>query len=146
MLLLPTSDLAKLLLRNPSSKTLQSSHDLREILAVHDIALRLADESLDLNQAVGVEVITQTVLHLCHHLGEELLLLHFLDVEDLIDKSNLQHLLGCDALAHDQRFIGFTDSKTLDEATAGSSFGDESEGGEGRQEEGVGSRVDEVAE
>lgn len=146
MFLLPACDLAELLLGDPSSESLQSSHDLREVLAIHDITLGLADESLDLNQAVGIEVITQTVLHLCHHLGEELLLLIFLGVEDLIDKSNVQHLLGCDALAHDQRFIGFADSKALDEATAGSSFGNESEGGEGRQEEGVGSRVDKVAE
>jgi len=89
-------------------------------------------------------MITKPVVDLLQHQLQELLLLRRLRVEDLVDETTLDQLLGCDALAHDQRLVGFRDAHPLHEASTRSSLGYESEAGEGGKDEGVGSGVDEV--
>lgn len=91
-------------------------------------------------------MVPKAVIHLLQHLDHEAPLLILAGIKYLIDEPDLQHLLRRNALAHDQRFVGLADAKPLYEATAGSAFGDETEGREGCEEEGVRSCVYEVAE
>lgn len=146
MLLLPGSNLAKLLLRNPSPKALQADKDLRHILLIEDLALGLPDQRLDLHQALGVEVVAETLLHLLHNLGKKTLIFVSPSIKNLVDESNLDEFFCSDALAHDQSFIGFADAETLNKGAAGSAFCDETKRGERREEEGVRCSVDEIAE
>jgi hypothetical protein len=143
---LTTSQLPEFLLRHALRKSLQPSKHLGHILRVQHISLRLPNQRFNLDQAVHIEMIPKAIIHLPQHLGHEPPLLILTSIDDLVDESNLQHLLRRNPLAHDQRFVGLADPKPLDEATAGAAFGDEAEGCEGCEEEGVRGCVDEVAE
>jgi hypothetical protein len=86
------------------------------------------------------------VVHLLEHQLQELLLLVRLGVEDLVHEPTLDQLLRGDALAHDERLVGLGDAHPLHETAAGAALGDQAEGREGRQDEGVRGSVDEVGE
>ena len=91
-------------------------------------------------------MLAKPVVDLLEHQLQELLLLVRLRVEDLVDEPALDQLVGGDALAHDQRLVGFGDAHPLDEASAGAALGYEAEGCEGGEDEGVWGGVDEVGE
>ena len=91
-------------------------------------------------------MLAKSVVNLLEHQLQELLLLVRLRVEDLVDETALDQLVGGNALAHDQRLVGLGDSHPLNEAPAGATLGYEAEGGEGGQDEGVRGGVNEVGE
>lgn len=144
MTLLPTGNFAKLLLRDPSSKTVQSSKNLCDVLQIQSLALRFADQLFHLHQALAVEMAPKALMHLLHNLGEELLVLVFARVEDLVNESRLQQLLRCDTLAHDERLVGFADAQALHKRMARSAFCHQPERGKGREQERMRRAVDEI--
>jgi hypothetical protein len=146
VLLGTAGDLGELGLRDAGHEPLQTAKGLGHTLRIHDIVLRLADERLDLGHRVTNQMPAKPLIHLLQHQLQELLLLVRLGVEDLVHEPALDQLLGRDALAHDERLVGFRDAHALDEAAAGAALGDEAEGGEGGQDEGVRGGVDEVGE
>jgi hypothetical protein len=146
VLLRATRDLRELRLRNSRQKPLQTSEHLSHALSIHDLPLRLPDQSLDLSQRVANQVIAELIIDLLQHKTQELLLLIRLSVEDLVDEAALDELRRSDSLGHDERFVRFGDSHPLHEASACATLGDETQTGEGSEDEGVWGCVDEVGE
>lgn len=64
--------------------------------------------------------------------------------DDLVHEPGRHELFARDALAHDEGLVGLGDAEAFDEGAGGAAFGDEAEGGEGREKEGVRGGVDEV--
>lgn len=89
-------------------------------------------------------MIAHPIIHLLKHLLQELGRVLASDVDDLVHETGLHELVAGDALAHDERLVGLADAESAYEADGGVALGHETERGEGRQEEGVGSGVDEV--
>ena len=76
-------------------------------------------------------MIAKPVVDLLEDELEEFLLLRRLRVEDLVDETALDQLVGRDALAHDERLVGLCDPHPLHETPAGAALGHETEAGEG---------------
>lgn len=146
VLLRTTRDLRELRLRDSRQEPLQTPKDLSHSLRVHDLALRLADKSLDLGQGIADQVVAELVINLLEHKAQELLLLIRLGVEDLVDEAALNEFLRSDALRHDESLVGFGDAHSLHEAPACTTFGNETQAGEWSEDECVRGGVDEVGE
>jgi hypothetical protein len=146
VLLRTARDLRELSLRDSRQEPLQTTKDLSHALCIHDLALRLANESLDLGQGVTDQVVAKLVIDLLEHKAQELLLLVGLSVEDLVDEAALNEFLRSDALGHDKSLIGFGDAHPLHEAPARATFGNETQAGEWSEDECVRGGVDEVGE
>lgn len=144
MTFLPTGNLAKLLLRDPGRKPFQPPKNLGDILQIQSLALGLANQLLDLDQALAVEMAPKALRDLLDHGGQEPLMLILARVEDPVDEPRLQQLLRADPLAHDERLVRLADAQAPHERVAGPAFGHQPERGEGREEEGVRGAVDEV--
>lgn len=146
MPLLSCGKLPKLLLGNAGYKPVQSAKDLRDALRIHDIPLWFTDQGLDLEQAVAHQVGTKAVLDLLENQAAELLVLALLAVKNLIHKSRMKQLLGCDTLAHDQCLVSLGDPHSLDERPGCEALRHEADAGERGEEEGVGDTVHEIRE
>lgn len=83
-------------------------------------------------------------MHFFRYFGKELFMLILACVEDLVHESSLQQLLSGDTLAHDQRLIRFADTQALHKRMACTTFRDESERSEGREEEGMRRAINEI--
>lgn len=146
VLLRTARNLRELGLRDSRQEPLQTSEDLSHSLCVHDLALRLADESLDLGQRVTDQVVAKLVVHFLEHKAQELLLLVGLGVEDLVDEAAMNEFLGSDALRHNQGLVGLGNAHPLHEASTRATFGNETKTGEWSEDECVWGGVDEVGE
>jgi len=146
VLLRATGDLREFSLGNARQESLQTSEDLSHSLGVHDLALRLANESLNLGQGIADQVITKLVVNLLEDETQELLLLVGLGVEDLVDEAAMDELVRSDALRHDEGLIGLGNAHPLHETPACAAFGNETQAGEWCEDECVRSGVDEVGE
>lgn len=150
VLLLPTRNFPKLLLRHTLEEALQPAKHLLDALAIQGIALGLLDQRLDLDQALAIEMIAQPLLHLTHDAREkavaEVVCAIAAHVKDGINEARVQQLVAGNLLAHDERFVGFCDAEAAYEAEGGITFCDEAERGKRGEEEGVWGGVDEVGE
>lgn len=131
-------------LRHTSHEPFQASKHLPSVHRVQDVHLRLPGEPLNAQQAVATQVRAQPLLHLPQHQAPEPLVLPRRRLEDGVDEPGLPQLRGADPLAHEQRLVGPGGPEPLDQRPGGAPLGDEAEGAEGREEEGVRGAVDEV--
>ena len=150
MLLLARSQLPKLLLRNALDESLQSAHDLLDTLPIQRLAHRLLNQRFNLHQTLPVQVVAQPILHLCQHMPQKpvavRLVLDVPRVKRLVDEARGEQLVVCNALAHDERLVGFGEAQAPHEADGCVAFGYEAERGKRCEEEGVRRAVDEVRE
>ena len=147
MPLLPTRNLAELLLRCARHEPLHPLHDLEHALRLHDVVVRLPDQRLDLDHAVLVQVRAQPVVQLGQDLPQEAVGVALGGSrEGLVDEAASHELRAGQLLGHDEGLVGLGDAEALHEAEGGAAFADQAERAEGREEEGVRRRVDEVAE
>lgn len=149
MPLLPRGNLLKLPLRYPLDEPVQPSENLRNILPIEDLALRRPDQGLDADQGAAVQVLAQPFVDLGQDLAHEGVVAAALLVvarKYLVHVAGGEKLVGGDAPAHDEGLVGLGEAEALHEGAGGAALGDEPEGREGRQQEGVRGRVDEVGE
>lgn len=149
MLLLPTRQFLKLLLRHAAQEPLQAHKRLERILPLQDLPLGPPNQLLDLQQTGLIQMRPQPLLDLLQHQLQETLRVLGLARrrgDDLVDETRRDELLAGDALAHDEGLVGLGDPQTLDEGARGAALGDQAEGGERGQDEGVRGGVDEVGE
>lgn len=144
--LLPRGNLLKLPLRYALDEPVQPGKDLGNILLVENLALRRPDQRLDAEQRPAVEVLAQPLVDLGQDLAHEGGVVALVAGEDLVDVAGGDELVGGDALAHDQGLVRPADAEALHEGARGAALGHEPERREGRQQEGVRGRVDEVGE
>jgi hypothetical protein len=150
VLLCPTRNLPELLLWNSPYKPLHPFIHLSRIRLINLLPRPRPYQRLNLQQRLTIQVFPKPLIDFLQHLLYELpIRIHILRVNtrnDLINETNLHHFLRADTLGHDERLVGLGDAETLDECGTGASFGDETEGAERREEEGVGHGVYEVRE
>lgn len=144
--LLAAGQLAELLLGDALDEAVEPGKDLVDVCIVDRLELRAADELLDADEALAVEVVPETLIHLLEHALPKRSVLALGVVKDLIQVARVEQLLGPEALAHDEGLVGLCGAEALDEGAGGAALGDEADGGEGGEEEGVGHGVDEVGE
>lgn len=147
MLLLAGGQLAELLLRHTHEEAFEAGKHLDVILTIQDLALRPADQLLDLEQTGLVEVLAEAVLDLLEDLLQEAVGVVGLAGgrgDDLIHVAGGDELVAGDALAHDESLVGLGDAEALDHGARRGALGDKPERRERRQQEGVRGCVDEV--
>lgn len=132
MSLLTAGKLAELLLRNTRREALKPIKDLTHIAQIYGILFRPFDKLLNTNQAVGVEMVAEALIHLMQHplIELDVLALGALG-EDGVDEAAALKLGGWDAAAHEQGLVGLGVAHAVDECAGGTALSDEADGGEG---------------
>lgn len=146
MLLLSTSNLPKLLLRNAPHEAFQTAKDLMHALCIHHLPLRPSDQRLDLDQALLVQMHAQPLVHLREDLLQELFVVAGLRIENLVHVTYVHQFLNRKPLAHDQRLVRLGDAQPLHKSARGAALSHQAQTRKRREEERVGRRVDEVGE
>lgn len=142
--LLATGNLGELGLGDTTHEPAQAGKHLVRVLQVQGVPLRQLDQLLDARQAVADEVLAELVVNLLEDEAAELFVVALFHVKDLVDEARLEQLVAGDAAAHDEGLVGLADAEAADEGARGAALGHEPEGGKGREQKGVGRRVDEV--
>lgn len=149
MLLLPTRQPPKLLLRHTTKKPLEPPENLQPILAIQHLPLGPSNQLLNLEQTLLIQMQPQPLLHLLQHQPQEPLTIIALPTrrrKHLIHEPSRHQLLARNPLTHDKRLVGFRDAQTLHERPRRPALRYEAQRGEWREKEGVRCGVDEVRE
>jgi hypothetical protein len=146
VLLLPTGNFPKLLLRHAFEEPLQPRKHLGDTLLVQRIHLRLPNQCFDLYQALAVQMTSQPLLNLLQHGFQKFGTILTPHVDDFVHEACLHQLLACDSLRHDQRLVGFAYPEPPHKSDRRIAFCNKTERGERREKEGMWRSVDEVRE
>src|ERR1700753_2403677 len=90
--LLSRSNLPKLLLGYAPHKSFHPPKNFKNTLSVKLLLVRRSNESLDLNHAIRIQMVTHSLVNLSQYSIQELVTLIFAKVEDLVDVSALYQL------------------------------------------------------
>lgn len=146
--LLAAGNLPKLLLGDSLHQPVNTGKDLLDVVEVKLLDLGPAQQLLDADEAVANQVLAEAVVDLLEDplLEPDVGAGAGADVKDLVEVAALQEGVGGDLFAHEKSLVGLGGAETLGEGAGGGALGDESERGEGGEEEGVGGAVDEVGD
>jgi hypothetical protein len=144
VLLLSSCNLPKLFLGISTNEALQTTEYLKDALGVESLLLRSADEGLDLEHRVLIQMVAHAIVNLGQDSLEEVGALVLAKVEDLVDVANMQQLLARQALAHDESLVGLADAESLHKTNGRIALGNQPERRKWRQQIGVWRGVDKV--
>ena len=143
--LLTRRELSELSLWDTSSESLESAENLRNTLSIELLSVWLLNKSLDLGQRGADQVGAHRLVDLVED-GVQERWVALLEVKHLVDVAGLDQVVNANALGHDKGLVGLWQTETVDEAHGGTALGDQTDGGERGEEEGVWDGVDEVGE
>lgn len=144
MSLLAAGELAKLFLGDALDEAVDAGKDLFYVLRVDEVHLRAADELLDPQHALAVEMVAHPLVDLVQDAGPKGSIVALLKGENLVEEAAGLELAGGEALAHDEGLVCPGGAEAVDHCARGAALRDEAEGGKGGEQEGMGHGVDEV--
>lgn len=127
-----------------SDESLQTAKHLSGVLRFHNLPLGLSDELLDAHETVSVQVRPEPLVDLVEDQLSELVVLTSGRVKDAVDKASREQLVGGNALAHDERLVGFGIPQAQDQRATGTALGHKPNRAKGREQKGVWRAVNEV--